>query len=148
MDGEQNSWPNVLIKSNFPPAPHSRISSSAAAQSKRFDIGDIPYVQRRRQSIYRGEGGATRGGGNAGRTAAEGEFYNAPDGNPGQAIHREVDRCEQKSQILSWEGLNSASINSKLSSLNFTNATYALFRAPKRSLPTKLLMQVNTLIKI
>ena len=93
---------------------HSRISSSAAAQSKRFDIGDIPYVQRRRQSIYRGEGGEDGEGGNAGRTAAEGEFYNAPDGNPGQAIHREVDRCEQKSQVLSWEGLNSISSHYRL----------------------------------
>ena len=45
---------------------------------------------------------------------AEGEFYNAPDGNPGQAIHREVDRCEQKSQILSWEGLNSISSHNRL----------------------------------
>ena len=41
------------------------------------------------------EGGAGGGGGNTGRTAAEGEFYNAPDGNPGQAIHREIDTCEQ-----------------------------------------------------
>ena len=61
---------NVLIESNFPPPPLSWISS---AQSKRFDIGDIPYVHRRRQSIYE------RGGGIAG------EFYNAPDGEAGAA---------------------------------------------------------------
>ena len=60
------------------------------------------------------EGGAGGGGGNTGRTAAEGEFYNAPDGNPGQAIHREIDTCEQKSQILSWEGLNSMSSHYRL----------------------------------
>ena len=64
---------------------------------------------------------------------AEGEFYNAPDGNPGQAIHREVDRCEQKSQILSWEGLNSISSHSRLreSCLAKSSSQFGEFTHPR-----------------